>query len=216
MSGWNKYNNSMPGWVADHNSITRDGGGQIDWSRVPASFRAGKKYTITATAQANAAATSITVAALPIDLPVGTILQFGPDEFAQLTAPAAKGATSLAVAALAAQIENNDTATYLVSESGKKVIPSGTIMAALASGKLIPRSAVTGSETATCLLASNAVEDGEHNALTGFGRILGGVVFENLLPDFGHASLGTWKGELQAAGVGTGFAFKTYADTRAA
>lgn len=216
MNGWNKYQNSLPGFVVDHAAMVKDGGGQIDWSHVPDSFKAGKKYTITLMAQANAAATTMTVAALPIDLPVGTVLQFGPDEFAQLTAPALKGATSLAVAALAAQIESADTATYLVSESGKKVIPAGTIMAELSGGKMIPRSAVTGAETAKFILASYAVEGAEHNAESGFGRYIGGPVYENLLPDYGAGSLATWKTELNTAGVGTGFAWKSYADTRAA
>lgn len=215
MQPWTKNQNSRPGFIADHASVTRGSGRQIDWSRVPDSFKAGKRYTITTSAQANASATSISVTALPVALPVGTILQFGADEFAQLTAPAAVGATSLTVAALAEQIEGGDTATYLVSQSGKKVIPAGTIMAVLSSGKMIPRSAVTGSETAACLLASNAEEDAGHNALSGFGDILGCVVYENLLPDYGAGSLSTWKTELQAAGVGTGFAWQTYADSRA-
>lgn len=216
MNGWTRYNNSMPGFIADHNSVTRDGGGQIDWSHVPDSFKAGTKHIVKANGVAAQGATSVTVDALPVDLPVGVTLRFGTDEYATLTAPAVKGATSLAVAALVNAIEDNDEATYLVSESGQKVIPAGTIMAELSGGKMIPRSTVSGAETATCLLASNAVENGEHNAASGWGRILGGVIYENMLPDFGHANLATWKGELQAAGVGTGFAWKTLADTRAA
>lgn len=215
MQPWTKNQNSRPGFIADHGSIVRGDGRQIDWSRVPDSFKAGKRYTITTSAQANAAATAIAVLPLTVALPVGTILQFGSDEFAQLTAPAAVGGVSLTTAPLAAQIESGDTATYLISQSGKKVIPAGTIMATLSSGLMIPRSAVTGSETATCLLASNAEEGAGHNALSGFGEILGGAIYETLLPDFGAGALSTWKTELQAAGVGTGFAWRTYADSRA-
>lgn len=206
--GWKKTYNTAPGFVADWSSIDRIGTGyQIDWSRVPQSFKAGVRYTITATAQANAAATSITVAALPISLPVGTVLQFGPDEFAQLTAPAAAGATSLAVAALAAQIENADTATYLVSQSNAKVIPGGTVMCRLSGGKIVPRSARPGSEEAIGLLISTVVEGNLNDALSGYGVINGGVIYENLLPE----TITSYKTELNSNG--TGFAWQTYADS---
>jgi hypothetical protein len=116
--GWTTHYNSVPVFVADWESIDRNTGRQIDWTRVPETYVTGTNYTITTGAQAAAAATSITVTALPIALPTGTVLNFtGTGEFARLTAPAAAGATSLAVEALDAQIESGDTATYVVSSS---------------------------------------------------------------------------------------------------
>ncbi len=214
MAGWTTYQNSMPTFVVDHNSITRGTGVQIDWSAVPDSFLTGTAYTITLTADADAAAEELTVAALTVDLPLGTTLNFtGAGKFAILTAAAVVGDTTLAVEALPEALDDEDEATYRVSNARVKSIPAGTIMAALASGKVVPRSE-SGAATATCLLASNAIEGQPYNALTGWGNLLGGVVYDNLLPDYGHADLATWKGELQAAGVGTGFSFRTYADDR--
>lgn len=214
---WQHFTNSNPTFIADHGNVPRDTGRQIDWSRVPDTYKMGTAYTITANGAALAGATSITVDATPVALPVGATLDFlGVGEFATLTAPAAAGATTLTVEALDAGIEDNDTATYLVSISGAKAIPAGTVMCALASKLMIPRAARTGAETAFCLLASNAIEDAPHNALSGFGCILGGVMYENLLPDFSNASWATFKTELQAAGVSTGFSWRTYEDTRAA
>jgi hypothetical protein len=43
------------------------------------------------------------------------------------------------------------------------------------------------------------------------------VLFENLLPDASGSPAvlpAAYKSELQAAGIGTGFAFEQYADTR--
>jgi len=214
MAEWTKSQNSMVTFIEDHNSITRGGGIQIDWSRVPNSYKLGMKYIVKANGAALAAATSVTVDTLPVALPIGTELNFtGTGEVAILTAPALAGATTIAVEALDAAIEDNDEATYLVSQSGAKSIAAGTIMAALSSGLCVPRAA-SGADTAVCLLASNAVEGQPYNGLSGWGNLLGGVVYNNLLPDFGHASLATWKGELQTAGVGTGFAYRTYADNR--
>lgn len=95
---------------------------------------------------------------------------------------------------------------------GKKEIPAGQIMAELASGKVIPRVNVSGAETATCILETYAVEGSRVDAKSGYGDILGGVIYENLLPDSGEANFGTWKGELNAAGVGTGFSWRTWSD----
>jgi hypothetical protein len=101
MGGWTQIFTSAPDYVADPNSIDQNEGGQIDWSRVPDSYRAGTQYTVTTTAQSNAGTTTLTVSAIPADLPVGTVLNFaGAGRFATLTAPAAKGATTLTVEAL--------------------------------------------------------------------------------------------------------------------
>jgi hypothetical protein len=214
---WETFKNSMPTFVVYHPSIDSDTGRQIDWSRVPDTYRMGTSYTVKANGAAAAAATSITVDALPVDLPVGQRLDFtGSGEFAILTAPALEGDTTISVEALDAGVEDNDEATVLVSHSGKKFIPAGTAMVIYAANKMmVPRAARPGSETAFCLLASNAIEDAPHNAMSGFGCIIGGAVYQNLLPDFANAAWATFKTELNTAGVGTGFAWITYEDSRA-
>ncbi|MEZ4542100.1 MAG: hypothetical protein R3C43_19155 [Chloroflexota bacterium] len=91
-----------------------------------------------------------------------------------------------------------------VDASGGKYVPDGTIMAKLASGKIIPRRDVVleegnalGTETAAGILIGQANEGDKSDALTGYGLLLGGVVYNNLLHDFGHADLATWKTELE-------------------
>lgn len=213
--GWRTTSyGSMPNFVADPETISRNDGRQIDWSKVPVSYIAGTSYTITAAAAALAAATSITVAALPVALPVGTILNFtGAGEFATLTASAAAGATTLTVEALDAGIEDTDTATYKISYSQAKVIPAGTVMCELSSGKVVPRVARPGSETAIGLLWSTATEatyEPNSDSISGYGIIIGGVIYETLLPE----TITSYKTELTTAGVGTGFSWQTYADSR--
>jgi hypothetical protein len=206
--GWTSHYNSAPVFVADWESIDRNTGRQIDWLRVPDTYRAGTSYTITTSAQALAAATSISVTALPVALPVGQVLDFsGTGEFARLTAAAAAGATSITVEALDAQIESGDTATYRVSESNDKVIEAGTVMCQLSTGKIVPRADRPGSEEAIGLLISTATENSRSESLSGHGIIVGGVIYENLLPE----TITSYKTELESNG--TAYAWQTYADS---
>lgn len=206
---------SAPNFVADPLSITRNGGRQIDWTRVTNAYRAGTTYTITVgSGGAIATATTVPVTALPVALPVGAVLDFtGAGKFAILTAPAAAGATSITVEALDAALTAGNTATRTVSYSQSKVIPAGTVMCELSGGLIVPRAIRPGSETAIGLLYSTATEAAfmpNSDALTGYGIILGGVIYENLLPE----TITSYKTELTTAGVGTGFSWQTYADSR--
>lgn len=202
---------SSPPFIADRASITRDTGHTIDWAKVPESYRQTPGGTVTVAATAAIDAVSVTVAALPIALPSGTVLDFGGKKFARLTAAAAKGATTLAVAALATALANADTA--LVAGSGPKVIPAGTRMGeAGTNGTIYPRVAST--NPATCILATPAVEDAENHARSTYGVIRGGALYENLLP----GATGTPKVILSAektelAAAGTGFAWLQYIDS---
>ena len=208
-------------FVVDPHSIVRDDGRQIYWDQIPPDTYA-TSTAVTATVGAAGAAqgaTSIPVAALSGPIPSGVTLKFtGADEFATLTAPAATGATSLTVAALVNALESGDAATYRTGYGGR-VIPAGTVMSEITSGanagKLIPRAITT--ETATCILETAAEEDSTSDALSGYGVIIGGALYENMLPEASGTPKvlnSTHKGELQTAGVGTGFAFRQYADDR--
>lgn len=101
---------------------------------------------------------------------------------------------------------------------GRKYLPAGTAVGdLLGSGKLRPRVVTT--NPAIGLLETNAYEDDKAAAASGYGVIIGGVVYENLLPDATGGPPATLaaaiKTELQTTGIGTGFAFFTYADNRA-
>lgn len=205
--GWTTYYNSSPLFVVDWNSIDMNSGRQIDWNNVPNTYKAGIVYTITTTG-AIATATAVPVAALPVALPVGTLLDFtGAGKFAKLTAPAALGATSLAVEALDAALANGNTASYLVSKSHDKVIPGGTVMCELSSGKIVPRAAAPGSEQAMGLLISTAIENQRSHSLSGYGVIVGGVIYETLLPE----TITSYKTELETNGLS--WVWQTYADS---
>lgn len=98
-------------------------------------------------------------------------------------------------------------------DTGKKHIPAGTAMGELLSGNgsISPRVVTT--NPATCLLATDAHEGAQADALSGYGVIRGGVIYENLLPDAAGdpAELDAdVKTELQDAG--TGYSFVQYVD----
>jgi len=117
---------TAPAWAGDYfNREHMIPGG----ARIASAQWATVTHTITTTAQADAAATSIAVSALTVALPSGTILDFtGTGELAKLTSAAALGATSLAVEALDAQIESGDTATFVVTDAVPVTVASGTVI----------------------------------------------------------------------------------------
>jgi len=109
----------------------------------------------------------------------------------------------------------NVGAGYIDATTGKKVIPAGTIMGELlGGGKISPR--VVATNPATCMLVANAVEGAQEHAKSGYGCYVGGVVYENLLPDAAGGPpkvlAAAFKTELNAAGCD--FKFETYEDNR--
>lgn len=104
-----------------------------------------------------------------------------------------------------------------LNSAGKKWLRAGTAVGELlGTGKVSPRVVTT--NPAIGFLETDAVEDDLQDAATGYGVIVGGVLFENLLPDSSGGPPKTLpaaiKTEVQTAGVGTGFAFQEYADVR--
>jgi hypothetical protein len=199
-------------FVADKGSIVRDTGRQIDWDLLDERYYHGAE-AITATEPAVATDTTITVAALPVDVPAGTILDFGPGTLAEVTVDADAGDTTLTVTALDAGIADNAVAYIGSGLAGGKQVPGGTVMDLLASGKIVPSALATGGVTAYCILETNADEDSDSDAATGYGCIRGGALFENLLPEAtGSPAVidSTWKTELRARGGA--FLFEQYED----
>lgn len=101
--------------------------------------------------------------------------------------------------------------------NGDKTIKAGTIMAQESGGKWIPRADVsTGGEVAGGILETTAVEGEKIAALSGYGCIIGGVIYKNLLQETSDGDFDTWIAELNDTGMSTGFAWLTYADSREA
>lgn len=90
------------------------------------------------------------------------------------------------------QISWDDVPDSYKDAAGFKVLPAGKVMGVVPSGikagKLVPHdSALIGGAnppaTEFALLASGAYENSKVAALSGYGTIVGGVIYENLLPD---------------------------------
>ena len=207
---------SSVSYIADPHSIARfNGGRRVAFDLLPESYRQGKDI-IKLSAAASAAATSIAVDALTVALPVGTNLYFGQAaEFVRVTAPAAKGATTVTVEALGQALEDNDEATF---GDGEKQLLPGTVMVVVAAGdyagQRVPRAVRPAAEVPPYVHETMARENAPTSE--GFGAIVGGVLFETLMPDATGSPLvlpGAYKTELKANGAG--FVFQTYSDSRA-
>jgi hypothetical protein len=88
-----------------------------------------------------------------------------------------------------------DANTFTYEATGSNATATGTILAA---------------RVAKGLSATNATENSTSDSASGYGTIIGGNIYDNLLPVTLDATV---KAELNAAG--TGFAFETYEDSRA-
>jgi 3D (Asp-Asp-Asp) domain-containing protein len=171
---------------------------------------AGAGYAQT-TADAIAGATTLTVEALPEDIDnAATALFAGGTIGARVTANAAAGATTLTVDELQFGIADNSTAN--VPGLGKKAYKAGTVLAELSGGKCVARADRPGSETATCILETAACEDDIGDP--GYGCLVGGQLYENLLPDAvaGDVSSTYWT---ELATNGCAFNREDYGDTTA-
>jgi hypothetical protein len=209
-----------PGFVVDHQSMRLNSGRQIDWAHVGEIYRTTPGTppvsVVVGVAGAAADATSVPVAALSAAIPSGTVLSFGGQKFARLTAIAALGATALTVAALPKALVSGDTATYAGTVgSGPKVLKAGTVVGELlGSGKVSPRVVTT--NPATGILVATAIQDDRSAALSGYGVYNGGNVYEALLPDASgdpRVLASAIKTELATAGCT--FQYEVYADDTA-
>lgn len=167
------------------------------------------------TAAAALGATALVVEALPEDIDnAATALFPGGTKQAVVTANAASGAAALVVDEL--QFALADDATASLPGTGGKRIKASTAVCELSGGKVCPRLNRPGSETTIGFLETDADELDKSAALTGYGVIVGGVLYENLMQEAAGtpAVIPTaYKTEVQTAGVGTGFAFRQYQNT---
>lgn len=93
----------------------------------------------------------------------------------------------------------NVPSTFADTDGVKRIL-GGTIMVKQADGTIIPRAGAAGGATATEILLELQEEGSRTASLTGCNTILGGVLFEEELPDYSEAGFATWKGELASAG----------------
>ena len=163
------------------------------------------------TADAAVGATSLTVEALDAQIESGDTASYpgvAQRQLVKLSAAAAATATSVTVYPLTGPIVDNATATYVTGSTGQKEIVAGTVMCQLSSGKIVPRVVRPGSEEARGLLMTSAQEDNRADAKTGYGMIVGGVIYEDLLPE----TITSYKTELETNG--TSWVWETYSDSR--
>lgn len=213
--GRTNYSPSRVGFIVDPQSIDRLNGRQIDWALVGENNRRTPGQIVIAGAT-SISATTLNVTALARPLASGTVLDFGLDEFAVTTAAAAAGATTVPVRAIPYALEGGEVA--VVAGTGAKFLPAGTVIGTLlGSGKASPRIVTT--NPAIGLLETNATDDEKApDALSGYGIIVGGVIYENLLPEATGGPpkvlASAVKTELAAAGMG--WVWQSYSDSRIA
>lgn len=204
-------NNSVP-FVVDQNSVIRTLGRQPNWNRFGARWKQGAvKVVVTAIAAADAVLIAVTAILGP--LKAGEVIDFGGKKFARLTADVAAGVNSLPVAPLATALAVNDTS--YAGGTGFKSVPAGLCVCEDATGKIIPR-AEAAAETAYGYTETAMNENSSTDALTGYGVIRGGSLWENKLQDStGNPKIipAQWKTEMAANGAQ--FMYDQYFDSRA-
>lgn len=110
---------------------------------------------------------------------------------------------------------------YIVAATGKKRLPAGTAVGEFADGEVAEDGGIDAGaspdETATALglLVSDANEDAPEEALSGYGIYVGGVMYENLLPDSsGDPQVLPTQMKTDLATAGCTFKFVVYVDSR--
>lgn len=209
-------NPSRPAFVVDPNSVGSTSGRQIAWEYIPEKYRRGAQM-VRLNGAVSADDEELTVDALGAEVPAGRVLNFGGGLTATVTMTAAKGATTIAVLPLAADIADNAEAYYQPAgqESAAKALPASKCMAAMADGRLCTRAERPGAETATELLKTPAAEDNVSDSKSGYGTYDSGRFYENLLADAtGSPAVlpAQFKTELRAAGGA--WRFEQYYDSR--
>lgn len=204
LMGRKTKNISRPPFVVSNKSLLRDTGRQIDWSAIFTDrYRHGAFAVNVGAAGAAIGATSVPVDALPQALPKGRVLHFGTNKFATVDADAAAGATSITVLALPTALVDADVAYTTNSEVDGYFLVAGTVVDLLANGKVVPSALGTAGVTAYGILETNAESNAPTDALSGYGCLIGGDIYENLLPEADLTQnppviTAAWKTELAA------------------
>lgn len=139
---------------------------------------------MTTTADAAAGATSLAVEALEVAWESGDTATYqGGRKLVKITEDGDVGETALTCEPVQFAIADNAEAIadYTGTNDGR-FIPAGTVMARTSSDMLIPRYDAA-SETASEILQSDARENSQVAAKSGYGTLIEAMVYEELMPD---------------------------------
>jgi hypothetical protein len=219
LMGRKTKNISRPPFALSTKSLLRDTGRQIDWTALFTNqYRHGAFSVVVGVAGAAQGATTVPVLALKEAIAKGTVLNFGTNKFVTVNADAAAGATSLTTLAIPTALVSLDTAYHTNSGLTGFLVRAGTIVDILTNGKVVPSALNTGAVTAYGILETDADSENKTDALSGYGVLIGGDIYENLLPEADltltpPTITAAWKTEL-AARSGR-FQFHQYTDSTA-
>ncbi len=161
------------------------------------------------TANAAIGATSLTVEALDAALVNGnTATVEAYEAIVEVAVDAEVGATSITIVASDFFVPSGSTAYYggtsFTTQFGNRMVRAGTVMDLAADGTLVPSALNSVGLSSYCILETNAFEDAPTDSATGYGSIIQGVIYENLLPEAGGGPpkviTSAWKTELLARG----------------
>jgi len=209
--GWtNTTRVSQNGAVVDPQSVVLNSGRQVDWAKVSTSFQnsegnkaipALKVVSETLDGKIVPRATTTTLTSVVVSSNVATATKvahgFEVGEVLRIA-----GANLSYVNGLKEIATVADADTFTFTATGANATATGTILAV---------------RKANALLATQAIENNTSDAVSGYGCIVGGVFYENLLPDAaGDPAVLSADIKEELALTGTGFAFEQYGDTRSA
>lgn len=204
--GLTTYNISRVRGVADESSIERAGGHLIDWDSVTAGADGAKRLiglqVVSRRAdgklQPRSHSVTLTSVVVASNVATATLEDHGFSAGEEIFVAGA----SLAYAnGLVTIVSVPDADTFTYAATGANATATGTITAA---------------RVAVGLLETNAAEDSDAQALSGYSLIVGGVLYETLMPDAAgspKALPAQYRTELRNAGCT--FKFVRYADSRA-
>lgn len=193
-------NANRPGFVSDWNSVSQNGGRTVDWDDVPAS-------------RENADGDKEIPAGMPMSFAEHGLIPRPDTEFSISNLTASSGT----VTATTASDHNYEVGDVVTISGTSNYDGTFEVTAVPASDQFeydlgsTPADESTGTVVieAKGILLTNAIDGEETHSLSGYGLVVGGVIYENLLP---IQLSDTLKSELQDHG--TGFVFEVYFDSR--
>lgn len=204
--GLTNYTLSRARAIADESSLERLPGAQIDWSVITADadgakrVKAGTVVSRTAAGKVQPRAYQQSITSVVVAANVATATKNGHGysvgEQLYISGGSLAYANGLVVVATVP-----DASTFTYAATGANASATGTIVA---------------SRVATEILETDATDQNLAESYSGYGSLVGGILFENLLPDASGTPKvlpAQYKTELKNAGAT--FKFVQYADTRA-
>jgi hypothetical protein len=207
-------NTTRPAFVADPGSIDRNTGRQVDWTNVPTTFK-------------NADGNKVILAGTVMS---GEVNSDGIGDAGKMVPRSATTTVTVAVSsnvatatATAHPFKVGDTVyitgANLAYVNGEKTVASVPTANTFTFAAVGADASATGTITTawrTCgILETNATENSTTDSLSGYGVIVGGVVYENLLVDAtGTPKVLPAQYKTELSELGLGFYYATYQDSR--